>query len=282
MNEDVHAALFPQHLLERFAEGVGPDLVAFGGGVEEVVAHDVFGEGAVGIEEFVVDVEVVDGFAVVEFGDEGVDGFVLDAGGILGGGVAGEDGQEEDFGVGGFLLHEVDDGFDAGGGFGGGVAADVVGADHQDDDFGVDVVEFAMGEAVEDVLGFVATDAEVGGFEGSEFIDPDDFAFVVEVIGDGVAFEVDVDIALFGEGEEFFVAGHPAGVGFVEAATGDGLVGGFAGGGFFGGGSGSGGRSGGRFGGLEAAGGGEGGGEEEGGEFGGVWGHEISWKRLGV
>ena len=229
-----------EHLFERVAHGVGPDLVAFGGGVEEVV-HDFFGEQAFGGEELFVEVEEADGLAVGEGFDEFVDGFVFHArgiGGLLG---AGEDRQQEDLGGGGFFAEGLNDGSNAGGGFGGGVA-DVVGADHQDDDLGVDVVEFAMGEAVEDVLGAVAADAVVGGFEVGEFLGPDILAAMLgvgalPVVGDGVAFEVDVDISLLGEGEEFFVFGEPGFVGVVEAATGDGLVGGFArSGGFFGGG----------------------------------------------
>src|SRR5947209_6070210 len=42
------------------------------------------------------------------------------------------------------------------------VGAEVVGADHQDGDLGLDPVELAVGDPPEDVLGAVAPDAEVG------------------------------------------------------------------------------------------------------------------------
>lgn len=142
------------------ADGVCPDVVAFGGEVEEVV-HVVGADGAVGLEVFLVDVDVFDGLAG-EFGDELVDG-----GSFLAAGVGffadGEEADEEDFCLGLFGLDEVDDGFDACGGvFGVGVVLpEVVGADHDDEEFGLVAFEVAVGESPECVLGLVAADSHV-------------------------------------------------------------------------------------------------------------------------
>src|SRR5437762_154623 len=63
-----------QHVVQRGEHVVGPDLVAFGVGVEGV-GHDVFGEVAIGIEEFGAEFEEDDFLAVGEagvgFGDFG-------------------------------------------------------------------------------------------------------------------------------------------------------------------------------------------------------------------
>lgn len=85
--------------LQQFGElalhGVEPELVACGGEVQ-VVGHDVFGDGAVGLEKGLADIEEEDLLAVVEAGEGGVDL------GELRGGVApevvGADEEDEGFG----------------------------------------------------------------------------------------------------------------------------------------------------------------------------------------
>ena len=188
----MNAARTPRLHFQEFHEfgehGVRPDLVAFGVGVE-VVGHDFGGEGAVGGEEFIANIQEEDLFVVGNFGEQGVDLFDVIAVGIGGGGAAGEDGQEEDFGLGLLLFEFADDEGVAFGNLFVGGGVDVVGAEHEDDDFGFEALEFPILHAPEDALGGVAADAEVGGFEGFEVFVPDGAADGGPVVSDGVADE---------------------------------------------------------------------------------------------
>ena len=155
------SSLLPSIALARGRlHGVGPDAVALGAEVQEV-GHDVAGDRAVVLEEALADVEILDRLAVVELGDLRVDRrqLVADRARLL---AAGEDAQEEDLGLGELLAERLDDGGHAVGDRLGGVRAGVVGADHQDDDLGVDPLDLAVLEPPEDVLGPVAADPEVG------------------------------------------------------------------------------------------------------------------------
>ncbi len=209
-------------------DGGGPEFVAFGAEVEEV-GHDVFGESAVGLEEGGADVHEGDGFAVGEGLEEIVDGGVVDAEFVGGFFAAWEDAEEEDLGIGEFGVELVEDGFDAGGGVGGwfsGFAVTgVVGADHEDDEFGFEAVEVAVVETPEDVFGAVAADAEVGGFVIGPCI-PCGFACAIPALGDGVAEEDELGFAFFGD----FVEGIDAAFGAAVDLGFDGEVGGGFGG----------------------------------------------------
>ena len=57
-----------EQLPERRFDGVGPEAVTLGGQVQ-VVGHDGRGDRFVGVEECRADVEIGDGFAVVELAD---------------------------------------------------------------------------------------------------------------------------------------------------------------------------------------------------------------------
>jgi hypothetical protein len=148
----------------------------------------------------------VDGFVVGEFGEEGVDFVGADAGGVGGFFGAGEDAEDEDFHVGLFGAEFVGDGLDAGDGVGRGVVAvaGVVGADHEDGEFGFEAVIVAVFQAPEDVLGAVAADAEVGGFVGGPGFVPKFFG-AFPALGDGVAKEDELSFAFFGDFVEGFV-----------------------------------------------------------------------------
>src|SRR5438552_8982262 len=75
------------------------------------------------------------------------------------------------------------------------MAADVVGADHDDRSLGTEVVEFmAVGDAPENVAGLIAADAQVHWLEGTEVFLPGFLAF--PAVRDGVAQENDVAQAL--------------------------------------------------------------------------------------
>ena len=112
--------------------------------------------------------------AIVELGDHLVDFGDLRVARIGNHLAAREDGEQQHLGRRRFGADRLDDGGDAVGDLLGGVAAGVIGADHEDGDLGLDAVEFAVLDAPEDVLGAVAADAEVGGLhEADEGFIPD-------------------------------------------------------------------------------------------------------------
>ncbi len=164
---------------------------------------------------------------VVEFGDDFVDLGDFDAAGV-GGGSAGEDGEEEDFGVGEVFAVFEDDGADAFGDFGAGVGAGVVGADHEHDGFGLEALTFTVFETPEDALGGVAGDGEVGDLDVAEVFLVGVGAVHFPPVGDGVAFEEEVDVSGFGLFDEAEVAwalalcGLGVGGGDVGARSSDG------------------------------------------------------------
>ena len=161
------------------------------------------------------DVEIGHVFAVVEFLDDLVDlgKFAALGGEIL---AAGEDAEEEDFGLGGAFLDFFDDGGDAFDDLAGGVvfAVGIVGADHDDGDFGFDAFEVSVLQAPEDVLGAVTTDAEVHGFAIGVMFFPDFFGSAAfPALGDGVADENELGVlGVFDAGVEEVGADFPAGV----------------------------------------------------------------------
>ena len=183
----------------------------------EEVWHDVLGERAVGLEEGGTDVHEGDGFAIGEGFEEIVDGGVVDAEFVGGFFAAWEDAEEEDLGVWEFGVELVEDGFDACGGVGGwffGFAVTgVIGADHEDDEFGFEAVEVAVVETPEDVFGAVAADAEVGGFVVGPCF-PCGFACAVPALGDGVAEEDELGFAFLGDFVEGIDAAFGAAVDF--------------------------------------------------------------------
>ena len=89
-------------------------------------------------------------------------------------------------------------------------AAEIVGADHQHGQLGLDAVEFAVLQAPEDVLRLIAADAEVGGFERTVVLFPNLLAAAAPAVGDRVAEEQQVDAALLGDFDEAVVPLHPA------------------------------------------------------------------------
>ena len=61
------------HQLCQFGrDGVGPDLVTLGGEMQKV-RHDFLGQGAVGLEELVADIQEINIFAIVELRNDGID-----------------------------------------------------------------------------------------------------------------------------------------------------------------------------------------------------------------
>ena len=200
-----------QHFLQRGLHGIGPELVAFFVRVEEI-GHDLGGHFAVRRKEDFVDIEKLNVFAIIVFGDEFVDpgiGFEL-LGGVVGF-VARENSQEQDLCLGTFRAGFIDNEFDGIGDGLGLVAVAVVGPDHQDHDFGLDAVEFAVFDSPQDVLGAVATDPEVGGMTRFIGFVPNVFSFCAPTVSDGIAHEQEVDSAVLGLFDEPFMAGHPVG-----------------------------------------------------------------------
>lgn len=204
-------SLVVEELLDGRSNGTCPDFVAFF--VEmEGVGHDVHFQFAAGVDELVPDIEEVD---FVVFGGEGLvalaDIGAGDAEGVGGFFTAGEDAEEEDVGFGEASSEFFDDGLTAVDGFCGvaTAVADVVGADEDHDDFGVEAHDFAVFEPPEDVLGAVAAESEVACFQVSEVCVPRRLAAAFPALGDGVAKEDDIDSALFGELDAVLVAVFP-------------------------------------------------------------------------
>ena len=71
--------------------------------------------------------------------------------------------------------------------------AHVVGADHDDDDFGSESDELAMGEAPEDMLRAVTAESEISRFEWSKVLLPSRLPF--PPLGDGIAQKGKIDPA---------------------------------------------------------------------------------------
>jgi hypothetical protein len=84
------------------------------------VRHDGLGQRAVGCKELGADIEEEDLLVVSEALHDGVGGFVLLAELVILVRSAGEDGEDQDLGVGALLLEFGDDGLDAFGGLFGG------------------------------------------------------------------------------------------------------------------------------------------------------------------
>ncbi len=184
----------------------------------EGIGHDVFGDGAVGLEEDVADIavenagvvgEVVEGLVDLEdFAALVVELFS-----------AGEDSEKEDFGFGKFFLEAGDVGADAVEDLTGGMAveAGIVGADHEDGDTGGEAVDVSVFESPEDALGPVAADADVEGFALAVELLPDFGAGAFPALGDGIADEEEVDFAgVFADAfvEQFEALEGSAGAGF--------------------------------------------------------------------
>jgi len=218
---------FGQDRLDR----LGPDLVALGVGVQ-AVGHDPLGKRAVGSEKLVAEVEELHVLAVIELGQffvdqlDAVHGFfrLLLA---LGRPVRPprKNSQQQDFGlrVGGFEF--LDDGGVARDDLVVGVAAEVVGADHHDEDLGLHAVELAIFQAPQDVLGAVAADAEVFGVPARELFLPDLLAAAMPAVSDRIPDEIKIDATFFRQLDVFFVPGFEVLVDDAVSALGAGLVG---------------------------------------------------------
>ena len=164
----------------------------------------------------------MDRFAIVELGDTLIDIDVELPKFVIGLLAAGEDAEEEDFCFGAALADEGDDFGDAFGCFLGVLptVAGIVGADHDDGELGVFLIlEVAVLETPDDVLGAVAGDAEVEGVFVGVVLFPDAFSGSFPALGDGVADEEDVVLFCGGIFIHALVALHPA------ASTGLGLEG---------------------------------------------------------
>src|SRR4029079_2194603 len=90
------------------------------------------------------------------------------------------------------------------------IGCDVVRAEHHHDDLGFEALKLAILHAPEDMLSAVGIDAEVGGLERCEGAVPNRLAAAragsgSPEIGDGIADEQDINVALFGDIEKGIV-----------------------------------------------------------------------------
>jgi hypothetical protein len=199
--------LLAEQLGDIVLDRLGPALVTLGGEVQ-VVGHDVLGQLAVVVEEGRGDVLVEDLLVIGVALDDLVDRDVQLAVRVVGGLAAGEDAEQEDLGLGAFLLDAVDDRLDARGGVLGLVLAmaGVVGADHDDDQVGRQSVEVAVIETPQHVLGAIAADAEVGGVARGVKLLPHLAPGAFPRLGDRITDEDELGLALLGDFVEAVVA----------------------------------------------------------------------------
>lgn len=200
-------------MVEAGLEGLHPQGVSLFAQMEPV-GHDIEWDGAVGVEEGLVDVEVENGFSIRQRGEEGVD-LLVELQELVAGAIgAGEDGKENDFGVwqlGAELIHDEANavGRDLRRVL---AVAGVVGADENNDGFRGDAIDLAVAQAPEDILGFVGAVAKVeNGFSRESLGDDFGGTGIFEGLSDRVSKEDKVDVgAFFGDLAEFFgVAGFP-------------------------------------------------------------------------
>ncbi len=180
---------------ERF-DRLSPNAVARSREVEEIW-HDGWGKGTVVVDEFLANIQVVDEFAVVHPADGLVDLQDLSSA-VVEGVPSWEDSQKQQFCLGEFateLLHNCPDAIDHLGGCVS-IVCGVVGADHNDGHFGVNAVKVAIIHSPEDMLGAVPAGAEIEGFAMTIVNFPDPLAAPFPTLGDGVADEGEVDVAL--------------------------------------------------------------------------------------
>ncbi len=174
------------------------------------VRHDFLRNLDIRAEENMVDVQKRNHLSVVEFGDaivDFMDGIHLRR--SIAGPIAWKDSQQEDFGFGTFGAHFSNDLLHAFGNLIRRIVFAVVGADHEDDDLGVDAVNFAVLDAPDDMLGAISADTEIGSVAiGVEFI-PNAFAAIAPEIGDGIAHEQEINSSGFGLLHEILVTRHP-------------------------------------------------------------------------
>ncbi|MFM1944528.1 MAG: hypothetical protein RI897_3510 [Verrucomicrobiota bacterium] len=191
-------------LFQCGGEFVGPFFVADFVGVEEV--GELFGFGVAliigkdgpGIEQG--DLGEADG----DIGVECID--VLDGlGGAGFGGGAGEDLAENDGELGVMGMEHGEEELEViGDGFGCGVFFEVIGADEEDDGFGVQGEDIFL-EADDEAAGGIATDAAVGDFHAGEAI----AEVIAPALGDGVAEEDDGALVLLAVGVPLGAAVFP-------------------------------------------------------------------------
>ena len=164
-----------------------PEAVAFFVGMEEVW-HEGAGEDAFRGEVAGGDVATNDSVFLSKGGDEEVDFVINLTFDVIFVGTAGEDIEDGDFCLGAVLAEVGHDGFDA---FKGllkgriGVVAGVIGANHKHDALGGNNIPVNALDAPKDILGFVATEAEIEGVAEELFLQVGGM-FIPEV-GDGVA-----------------------------------------------------------------------------------------------
>jgi hypothetical protein len=127
--------------------------------------------------------------------------------GRIGSGASGKNAQEQHLGLGQPPAQLLDDRRDASGNLVGRVGPGVVGADHQDRDLGMNSVDLTVLDAPEDMLRAVAADPEIGRVAGP--VEPLPHLIIVPSLGDRVAQEEEVDVALPGLIEELLVHLHP-------------------------------------------------------------------------
>ena len=170
------------------------------------IGHDSRRDGAVRIEEGLADVEIAHVLAVGERGDFLVDRLdpVTRGTGLL---TPWEHAQKQDLSLRQSAAQFRDDRLDPLRDLVGCIIGKVVGADHEHRHFGTDPVELAILDPPQDMLGAVASNAEIGGVARPVVALPD--SVVVPTLRDRVAQKEEINVALFRLRQEVFMHFHP-------------------------------------------------------------------------
>src|SRR5688572_18372398 len=154
----------------------------------EVIRHDVAGNVAAVIDEFVAEIDPKDILAVREFADDLIhlQDFAALRIHIF---TAREDGAKENFGFGQLGAEFLDDRANALGDLVGGIvfAVGIVGANHEDGSFRAEAVDVAVVEPPEHMLSAVTADPEIDRVVFREILSPDFLAGSLPAFGDRVA-----------------------------------------------------------------------------------------------
>ena len=195
-------------MIDDRLDRIGPDFVSLGGGAWKIEIDQHFlGQCAIGLEEFVCEIEEDHFLSIAERGDELVGRLDLEAERLGGFFTAGEDRLQEDRRLGTALLVFLDDCFHALGDLFGGVAIQIARAGEEDDELGVQAIDLAVLQPPEHGLRGIAGVGKVEGVDTGVARAPHGAVIALRVADDrvGVAVKNEIDIPHLPRGIEILL-----------------------------------------------------------------------------